>query len=144
MRVLVSRRFGSGVPTNSIGIRMAGEQQFRFTLVGTFPQRCCARSRKTSVSRSSNFWASLGAPNKRMKLTKPAREMDARFAAYPPWLGGWSSSVNFSSPRSESPQGTRQSGGTRKLGLQWAVASKEARREIVRLVQAPAFLEYKI
>jgi len=36
---------------------MAGEQRFRSTPVETFPQHCCVRSRKTSVSRSNNFWA---------------------------------------------------------------------------------------
>ena len=52
-------KFVSAVRTSSIGIRTVEERRFRLTRVATFPRGCCARLRRTSVSRSSNFWVEL-------------------------------------------------------------------------------------
>ncbi len=54
-----SRRFGSGVPTSNIGTLTVGERPCPFTPDGISPQRCCARSRRTSVSQPSNSWGVL-------------------------------------------------------------------------------------
>jgi len=61
-----------------VGLRFPSMQ------AATSRRLCCARSRRTSASRPSNFWGgATRLPNKELKLAKPSKLRSFAASAYP-------------------------------------------------------------